>query len=126
MNNVNMWIPPLQQKGRPSRKRTEDVTKTTCGLKALRTGQRSVRAVMTVSNAPKIEPRARVMSIKKKMADQACVKGIFVTTSGYTMKARPGPSSTTSLTDTPGEEQFSKRLIALQTFTCLVGHVTQY
>ena len=55
----------------------------------------SETALTTVSNAPKMHPSAREMSMAKKRADQRLEAVILVRTSGYTMKARPGPPRST-------------------------------
>ena len=54
---------------------------------------------MTVSNAPKIDPNANVMSIKKNIVEKKVDPTILVITSGYAINARPGPPFTTCLSN---------------------------
>ena len=56
---------------------SEEVTMTSTGVWSLNTGHWSDNAVITVSNAPNIDPRARVISIRKKRNDQKLEPGIL-------------------------------------------------
>ena len=61
----------------PRSSMSEEVTMTSTGVWSLSTGHWSDSAVITVSNAPNIDPRARVISIRKKRNDQKLEPGIL-------------------------------------------------
>ena len=72
-----------------------DVAITMVGLNRLNWINWSQTAEITVSNAPKIDPNASVISIRKNIAEKKPDPTILVNTSGYAMKARPAPPLTT-------------------------------
>ena len=65
------------------------------GLKRRNSMNWSQTAEITVSNAPKIDPNASVMSMRKNKEEKKLDPTILVTTSGQAMKANPGPPFTT-------------------------------
>ena len=72
-----------------------EVDITMLGLNRRRYMNWSQTAEITVSNAPKIDPNARVISIRKNSAEKKLDPSILVTTSGYAINASPGPPLTT-------------------------------
>ena len=74
---------------------------TKCVLYSRKTGHWSHKAVITVSNAPKIDPSARNINIAKNNAAKRFELGNFVTISGYATKASPTSDLTTSKTFLP-------------------------
>ena len=76
----------MQQNGSPKTNMDIEVTTTSWGLYSLNTGHWSDIAVITVSNAPNIDPRARVINIRKNKADQTWEPGILINTYIHNIK----------------------------------------